>query len=266
MKFVYFSAIAIFATLVSCTTESVEEPVATVTSESFPLTSGNYWTYDVQGENLSERDSLYVGNDTIINANTYKKMKTLHWPFGSFSTSLNNNGLRKVGNSTVLSGGVGIALGDVFPIDLSLNDFVILKEDATLNEELSTLSGVMTQEIEGYPLTFEYSLKTTALENMASFTSPNGDVYTDVKKVKTALTLKISTTITYMGFPFTIPIMNSQEVLSSVQYYANTIGMVYNLTTISYELADLSQFGVTLPIPESGSQTQEEFLDTYVVE
>ena len=266
MKLKYFSAIAFFATLASCSTESVEEPTTTVTSESFPLTEGNYWTYDVQGKNLSERDSLYVGNDTIINSKTYKKIKTLNWPFGSFSTSLNNNGLRKAGNSVLLSGGLGIDLGEVFPIDLSLNDFVILKEDATPNEELSFLSGVMTQEIEGYPLTFEYSLKTTALENMASFTSPNGDVYTDVKKVKTALNLKISTTITYMGIPFTIPIMDSQEVMSSVQYYSNNIGMVYNHTTISYELADLSQFGVTLPIPESASQTQEEFLDTYIVE
>ena len=41
-----------------------------------PLTIGNYWTYDVEGQAGITRDSLYISNDTVIGSNTYKKFKT----------------------------------------------------------------------------------------------------------------------------------------------------------------------------------------------
>lgn len=267
MKIKLLYTVAIFSALMSCTTEPVDDTNNgdVINNDYLPLTTSNYWTYDVESDLASERDSLYVGNDTVINNTTYKKIQTLNLPFGSFSNSLNNNGLRKLGDNTLLSGTAGVNLGAVFPIDLSLIDFVILKDNATTNELLSAINGSITQDFQGYPLNIEYSLKTTALENLPSFTSPEGTVYTDIKKVKTALNLKISTTVLLAGFPISINIMNPQDVVLSIQYYSNHIGLVYNHTTISYELIDLSQYGLTLPIPQSDSQTQEEFLDTYDV-
>lgn len=268
MKFKLLIALAFISVLTSCTSDNNSgsgEP-----TNYFPLETGNYWTYDVTGANLSERDSLYIANDTVINTKTYKKPKTLDLPFGFFSNSLNNNGLRKEGSSVVVTGSTGLNLGDTFPINLSLNDFVIFKEDASNNDQLSSISGVLSQDFQGYPLELTYAMKSTAMETLPTFTSPDGEVYTDVKKVKITLNLKITTTQTViiLGNPtqFTITIMNPQDVVVSTQYYSKNIGMVYTNTTISYELQDLSQYNVTLPIPQSGSQMQEEFLDTYQVD
>lgn len=266
MKFKLLIALGFISALASCTSDNntdTGEP-----TNYFPLETGNYWTYDVTGANLSERDSLYVANDTVINTKTFKKLKTLNLPFGFFSNSLNNNGLRKEGSSVLLTGSAGLNLGDTFPIDLSLNDFIIFKENASNNEQLSSLSGVISQDFEGYPLDLTYTMKSTAMETLPSFTSPDGEVYTDVKKVKTTLNLKITTTLSIpnIPIPLTITIMNPQDVVVSIQYYSKNIGMVYTNTTISYQLQDLSQYNVTLPIPQSGSQIQDEFLDTYQVD
>lgn len=264
MKFKLLIAVACISVLTSCTSDNNTD--SGEPTNYFPLETGNYWTYDVTGANLSERDSLYVANDTVINTKTYKKIKTLDLPFGFFSNSLNNNGLRKEGSSILLTGSAGLNLGDTFPIDLSLNDFVIFKEDASNNDQLSSISGVIDQDFQGYPLKLTYTMKSTAMETLPTFTSPNGAIYTDVKKVKTILNLKITTTQTISGIPFTVPILNPQDVVISFQYYSKNIGMIYANTTTSYQLdTSLAQF-ITLPIPQSGSQIQDEFLDSYQVD
>ena len=232
-----------------------------------PLTDGNYWTYDVStvGQSISNRDSLYVANDTVIDTKTYKKLKTLTIPFGFYSNSLRNNGLRKENDAIYMTGNAGLNLGNTLPIDLSVSDLMIFKESATLNQQLGSVSGVINQDFQGYPLVINYTLKTTALETLPSYTAEDNTVYTDVKKVKITLNLKVSTTITIPGLPLPISvvILNPQDVVVSTQYYAKNIGMVYTNTIISYQLQDFSQFGITLPIPQSGTQTQNEYLVTY---
>jgi len=108
-------------------------------------------------------------------------------------------------------------------------------------------------------------VKSVADGSQSSLTS-NGNTYSDITKTKVILNLKITTEQTITGFPnpIEIPIMAAQDVLVSTQYYSKNIGMVYNQTNISYTLNTLPpQF--QLPIPSSGSQTQEEFLDVYQV-
>ncbi len=268
MKPKFILAIAFASVLFSCSSDDSNGNTSENDTTYLPLKTGNFWTYDVTGETVAERDSLYISKDSVINGKNYKRFETLNQPFGFFSNSLNKNGVRVSGNSLLLSGTTGLNLGDAFPIDLTLNDFVIFKENAASGEQLSTVSGIIEQDFEGYPLKLEYTMKSTAIESLPSFTSPNGDVYTDVKKMKTTLNLKVTSTVTITGvpFPITIPIMNPQDVVVSYQYYAKNIGMVYANTTISYELQDLSSYGVTLPIPLTGSQLQEEFLDTYSID
>jgi uncharacterized protein YceK len=234
-----------------------------------PLADGNYWTYDVTtvGQALSNRDSLYISNDTVINTKTYKKFKTLNIPFGFYSNSLRNNGIRKEDDAVYMTGNAGLNLGNVLPIDLSITDLIIFKESAAANQQLGSVSGVITQDFQGYPLTINYTLKTTALETLPTFVIDEIHSYTDLKKVKTTLNLSISTTVMLPGIPIplTVPLLNAQDVVSSTQYYAKNIGMVYANTIISYELQDFSQFGITLPIPQTGSQTQNELLDSHLV-
>lgn len=263
-KLILFLGLSFF--YLSCSSDDAATEDNGLPATSFPLTSNNYWTYDVFNHattNTPEsfaRDSVYTGNDTIISNITFKKMKTLGFANGFFSGTLKDNGLRIDGNKIRISGAVNFSAGLPTPLSFSVSDFIILKETAPVGEELSIVNGSFEQTINGYPLTFEYVLKSIADGSQSSLNS-NGTTYNDITKTKVILNLKISTV--FSGF--SVPIMNAQDVLVSTQYYSKNIGLVYNNTQINYNLIDLSSFNITLPIPQSGSQTQEEFLDVYLV-
>ncbi|WP_338410110.1 hypothetical protein [uncultured Flavobacterium sp.] len=235
-----------------------------IVQTALPLIDSNYWTYNVNSQTTNSipetwtRDSLYVANDTLINNVTHKKMKTLPINNGFYSGFLKNNGLRIDGSSLKLSGSIGISA--VLPVDFSFSvtDFVILKENATNGEQLSSTSGSFMQKLGGYPLTFEYTFYSEGNGTMASYTS-NGITYNDITKSKVILNLKITTS--FSGI--TVPIMNAQDVLVSSQYYSKNIGLVYNHTVINYTLNS----NPLLPIdfPESANQIVEEFLDVYLL-
>jgi len=266
-NFLKFLALIVIASITSCSSDDSGSS-SEVTTTNLPLTSGNYWLYDVQTEDatggiINGRDSLFVNGDIVISGVTHKKMETLALPSGFYSSTLRNNGLRVDGNTVKISGNASYDLGLGTPVSLAITDFIILKENATANEQLSSVNGTFAQTVSGYPLDFVYTLKSINVSEMPTFTSPNGDVYEDVIKTKVVLNLKITTTQEIGGFPITITVLAPQDVVTSYQYYSKDIGMVYTNTDITYELASIP--GVTLPIPSSGSQSQEEFLDTYLV-
>lgn len=265
-NFIKLFALLVFAGFTSCSSDddSNSDPVDEIT-DYLPLSVGNYWTYDVTTEGVTNRDSLYSSNDTLISGVAHKKFKTLEvLPYGFYSTSLKNNGLRVDGGTVKMSGTASFDYGLGNPINISISNFIILKETAALNEQLSAVTGTFSQTIEGYPLDFTYTLKTVGDGQVASYTSPNADTYSNVIKTKVILNLKITTTQSIGGFPVTVTILAPQDVVTSTQYYAKGIGMVHTNTNITYQLQEFP--GVTLPFPSSGSQTQQEFLDTYVVE
>src|SRR6478735_8742547 len=103
MKKTFLTAIIISSILASCS--SNEEKDSKTAGLYFPEVDGNYWTYDVAMTKATNRDSLYVLKDTIINSKTYKKLNTKVTPFGFLSNSLSKNGVRAEGNKIYLSGG-----------------------------------------------------------------------------------------------------------------------------------------------------------------
>jgi len=247
--------------LASCSSSSSEDDANAATTH-FPLTNGNYWTYDVDAQ-IDGRDSLYVKGDTTISSKTYKKMKTKQIAMGFFSNSLRNNGLRVNGSLVQLTGSISFDLGLTTPLAFGVQDFTILKKNAAQNDVLSTVSGTFNQTVGTYPVTFEYTIKSIADGTMTSLTS-NGDTFTDIQKTKIIVSLKASTTSFFPGstIPLTAYILSQQDVITSTQYYAKNIGLVFADTNITYQLNSLPN--VVLPIPTSGNQNVKEYLDTYL--
>jgi len=227
-------------------------------TDYFPLEIGNYWTYNVTDSSVMGRDSLYVANDTVINSKTYKKFKTKGIPFGSISGSVASNGMRKENGKLLVSGSAGFSLIEDIPFIINLNDFVIFKESAADNEQLSSISGTFERQYEGITLLFTYTLKTVAVTTLPTY-SVGEKVYPNVKSVKTILNLQISTNVPQIPLP--VVVMESQDVLTSTQYYAKDKGIVYATTAIGYELN--SSIALLLGIPATFSQGQQESLDTY---
>ncbi|MSP84902.1 MAG: hypothetical protein EXR18_03635 [Flavobacteriaceae bacterium] len=265
MKIKFLLSFAVLTLLFSCSSDSNSGTDSSTQTNYFPLALRNYWKYRVLTNTITQTDSLYVSNDTTINTKVYKKFKTRNTPIGFFSNSMNKNALRIDGFRLLLTGSLGFNFGTALPINLSLSDYVIFQENASNNQELGSVLGVINQTVQNYPLVINYTLKTTNIESLATFSS-NGRVYSDVKKIKTVLNAKITTSITLAGIPFpvVVSILDPQDVVTSYQYYSKTIGNVYTNTTINYRLNALPA-GITLPLPTTGNQTQEEFLQSYDV-
>jgi hypothetical protein len=134
---------------------------------------------------------------------------------------------------------------------------VAFKSGASANETLSTVSGTINQVYNNYPLKIDYTLKSVAQADLATFTSPNNAAFTDVKAVKTILNVKVTTV--QFGFPITI--LEPQDVIVSTQYFAKNIGVVYANTVYNYALN--SGLGGLLNIPDAGNQVMNEFIATY---
>lgn len=231
----------------------------------FPLTSNNSWTYEVEGQSTGF-DNLYVGDEIILNNKSYQQMKTTNVPNGLYSLLLRDNGLRSEGQKLLLTGTLALDLGVDIPLDFALEDFILINNDASVNEVMSTKTGTISQDLNGTPITVDYSIKSIALETLPSFTTSKNMTYTDVKKVKFVINVKVTTLQTIPGTNITIPIpiLNSQDVLTATHYYAQDIGMVYANNLISYSLAiNPADFG--LDIPQTSSQSQNEFLESYTV-
>ena len=260
MKHNYLLAVLLMAFLTSCSTSddnnSSEQPTD---NNYFPVENGDFWVYDVNGD-FPGRDSLYIANDTTINNTPHKKFKTKEVPFGFYSSSLTGNGIRKSGDKVFVSGATSVNLIEGFPIDLVVSDFVIFKENASDNEQLSAVSGTLNYQYDVYPLTFNYTMKSVFAETLPTFTVPGHDTYQDVKVIKVIVGLNAGGVATFEGFELPFNLITQQDVVVSTQYYVNNIGMVYSTTDIHYELADMD---VTLPIPSTATQNIKEYLVDY---
>lgn len=258
---------AIIPLFLSCSKDDNDNNQQTTTVFEIPLETGNYWTYNVSAAGSpNTRDSLYVGDNNVINNITYKKMLTKNdVATGFYSNTLRNNSLRVSGNSILLTGDLSVSATQNLPvnIDLNLEDFIIFDADKTEGETLSSKSGNFQQTFNGYPMTIYYTLKSVAGNYSSTFTSPNSQNYSNVKLTKIIVTAKVDTSVS--GFP--VNVLPEQDVIVSEQYTAKNLGVVYTKTVNSYTLNSSLPSSITnqLGIPTSQTQTQEEFLDTYQV-
>ena len=232
---------------------------------SLSLANGNYWVYNVQSDVNQTRDSLYIANDTVINAKTYKKFKTKNLPTGFYSSSLNNNGVTYNNGRMFLTGSLNLASNQNLPInlDLSVSDLVIFNKDAVNNQPLNAapVTGDIQETFQGVPVDIHYELNTFGGGTLASFTKPDdNEVYNNVKITRVTLKLTISATYSGVTFP---NILTDSEVLVSNLYIAEGIGMIYSNTDITVNLNSL--VASALNIPTSSTQNQQEFLETYMV-
>lgn len=262
MKKLYFGAALLFIGLTSC---SSSDDSNNITPSSFlPLTATSAWVYDVHlnTENIG-RDSLYVNGSTTINGSTYQKLNTKSTPTGFYTSTLNNNSVRKDGDKLLLSGSSGFGLAEILPVSINLSDFIIFKENGSNNAELAAVSGTLEQDVQGLPLKIDYKLKSIFKESLSSFTVPGKETYNNVKVIKIVVNLKIGTVylLPVINTPVPIAILNAQDVIVSTHYYAEGVGMIYSKTNVEYQLQDFSQAGLDLPIPQQGSAIIEEFLD-----
>ena len=229
----------------------------TSSGDYLPLESGKYWVYETESPSQNGRDSLYTDSAQPLGS-SYTTFRTGMPATGFYSGSMADNMVRKSEDKLLITGTTSLNFSADLPFSIELEDFIMFKENANNNQVVGSLEGILQQQIEGFNVDFDYGMTTKAKESLETYTV-DGRTYTDVKVMELTLNLKISSNV--QGFDVTI--MPAQNVMVSRQYYAKEIGVVHVVTDINYNLSDLSSFGIELPIPQSGSEHQEEVLVRY---
>lgn len=245
-------------------------------SVSFPSIINDYWKYDVPTINndtnntIVTQDSLYV---TTQSASTFLLGVNNGLPANGPIIGLLSSGELTSSETTLSLDGTlefPAEINDLIDFDIALTNFVLYDTEANSNTELASNSNTITQDFNGFPLTINYELTSTALGFDESL-SLNGTLYSNVVSSKMVLNLSVSTVVEVIpGIPFTLNILDSQDILVSTNYYADAIGLVQANSNTSYQISAtaitaLEGFGITLPIPASGSTTINQIIVEYNV-
>ena len=242
-----------------------------IATSYFPNKVNNLWTYKTENTsvnpNVIGEDLLFEEKEVQMNGFTYQKMKTKSLPTGFYCGALENNALRVDGKMIKLTGDLSLNLGESVPVNFSVSDFVFFKENATPSEEFGIASGTITNTtaLPDYPLTITYILKAQEAGSLTTYTS-NDVNYTDVKKVKLILLVKVSSEIIIPNIgvvPLNALDVNYtdangyQNLLISYQYYAKSQGMIKAETTVEYHLNPIL---ASESIPVTATQTTNDYL------
>jgi len=238
----------------------------------FPSSLNNYWNFDVintdnTNEPVVSTDSLYVASETgsVFTLEVNDNMVAN----GTMDSFLINGSLTPSENNLIFSGTLELPeeISDFVDFEINLSNVVLYDTEAALGAELSSNSSTIEQDFNGIPITINYELTTNALGFSESM-SLNGEMYSNVITSDIKLNLNVTATIEVFGNPTTIAILESQDVLSITNYYAQAIGLVRSESESSYEI---SAVAITLfneleiDVPPSGSGSNVQELSDYFV-
>ncbi len=221
----------------------------------FPLALNNQWSYHNTIE-LSSPAYHQESDETLRVSNTGNENETTSYLFSSsvvpkkrgVSTSLLANGkINKVRGKVIYNGNFIFRLpilGD--SIRLPLHNFLLLNQNAGVDELLSTAEGTLQDTLQfgdslQLPATIVYNLQATGGKAYVNYPN-NGQTFNNV--ISSKLTLNLSATAT-LPDGFSLEIIVPQKVLTSTNYFAKEIGLIYNQTTIHVVFEDLSEYTVS---------------------
>ena len=264
MKIKLTSLLLTLLVISSCTSEDDGPGDQSSGSNYFPLAINNYWNYhnrsqEVGMEEIQSEDSLYVagasGNSYTLDAEQ---------PVEGLTTSLFANGsLKKNGTQLLYTGSFDFMIEGMESFSIPLQNVVVYDASANVNTELFSVSNTLTETINTIPFKIDYTVFTTDEGDLESF-EVNGTTYNDVIASKFVLELKISAVVEFLGQTAEIPVLDTQEVSVGTNYYAADVGLVKSEVVFSYELEDLSQYPIELPMAQTATVNSSQELTTYV--
>lgn len=249
----------------------------------FPSTTGDLWTYDVEGTNsndsnldFTETDFISVatsaGNDFTVIANNNNSPAT-----GTMNAILVNGTLTKDDSTLKFSGDLELPseFSDFSNTTISLQDVLIYDLNASNNSALSEVTGSFTQDLalEGnvLPLTVSYTLTTKKISNLNSLTV-DGEVFSNVFKGELNISMNVVTTIDLLGLgnPVDYDVLASQDVLTIENYFAKDVGLIKSESYITYQLdqgllAVLDNLQIDLGIPENLTVENTQEIVNYLI-
>lgn len=242
--------------------------------EFLPLFVDNEWNYDVENTNnnttetTNNQDVLKVESETASGFSlTVNDGQIAN---GTMSGILTTGDLSLTETTLAANGTIGLPV-DILDFDIQLDNALLYDTEAANGEQLSIQSGTFTQDFQGYPITINYSLFSTQLENLDNM-EVLGVNYDTVTSANISLELSVSTEVVVFGFTQTISILDTQNVLSVDAFYAKNIGLISATANSGYTLNPntvtiLEQLGADLSmLPTSTSIVNIQELTSYTLQ
>ena len=237
----------------------------------FPLTVNNNWTYDVEtsdGTNTNtSTDVITVDGTSVIDGNTYYDMSMSVGSTGIMSQLMDQNLFRNESGILFMDGQFSLPLSELGGNDItvSIDDAELFNQSSTNGTVLSSIPGTTSQTISGFDLTITYTLKTVQGETITSHTTNDGTSYSNVIKSDIIVEGKVVTNIDVAGVTVPVTLLNTQDLYTITNYYAENLGLIDSDATFTYTLEDFSGFGITLPIPETANVETTQSVTNYSV-
>lgn len=236
----------------------------------FPLHISSDWTYNVETNDNTNPptttiDIVTVDETAIVNSKDYFGMSSNPEASGTMTQLFDQNYFRTEPGKLFTEGDFTLPLSNFGGTDIviELNDIKLIDESETNGTVLATQSGTTTQNIGGYDLDIQYTFKTvqkSALNNHAV----DNTTFENITSSDIILSIKVST-IVNIGVPITITLLDTQDVLTINNFYANEIGLIDSNSVFTYQLEDLSALPITIPIPETATITTTQKITAYTI-
>ncbi len=246
--------------------ETPNNPI--ISGNYFPTSLDRYWNYDVE-MNSSETTEPILSTDELtvetINNNSFMLSTNNNLPAnGTMNGILVSGTLTNLESTLSLNGTLDLPaeLSELIDFDITLNNAILYDTTAESNTLLFTLSDEITQDIEGFPVTINYEVKSKSL-NFYNTITLNNEAYTNVIESEISLNLGASTTIAVGGIPINVNILVPQDLLVITSYYAKNIGLVHAESQFNYEINPIILEQIDLDIPASASATNIQVLTSY---
>lgn len=278
MRFLKLTSLSLVTLIfISCSDESTDtSPLLDnqqFTGDFFPLSIDNSWDYDVENTD-NDNNQVVDSQDVLIVSSQSLTGFTLSVNQGGFANGimsgiLSSGQLTRTETTLAANGTIGLPI-DGLDFEIELENALLYNTEAAIDAQLSEKSGVFTQTLQDFPITINYTLQSTQLENLSEYTA-NGTTYNEVTSANISLNLNVTTEVSFFGITQVVSIIDSQNILSVDSFYAKDIGLVFaeadsgytlNTTTVSI----LQQAGITLDmLPTSLSVTNTQVLTDYSI-
>ncbi len=252
-KLVFLYAIVLTIFTVSCSDDD-SDALNSNTTNYYPLENNNSWTYTNRLEIEQQEDQEGTETLTAVDAgnNTYTFEREGDILTGFASTILTNGQVTKQNNSLLYNGALNIDLNQFgsFPINLepivfNIENAKLYDKEASAGTNLFSNSNQVTQELsfegQSFDLVIDYDIfidQGQKLDNYSVATESFADVITSKIVVRMSISANIG------GF-ITLPLLDETEVISSTNYFAKDIGLIYNET--QYDIATEAISEINIP-------------------
>ncbi len=245
LKIVLVISIGFFLT--SCT----EEELGLDSSTNYvPLNENSTWEYNNE---LSQGSTVLSGNETlnleIKNQNIYQFSQIETEGFTGISTSLLAGGeVFKRNQSLILNANLDLDIG-LDRIILPVTDFVLYNVRSSNNQILSTSTGVIEENINGFTAEFNYEILSIH-KGFQEEKTVNGITFENILISELQLNLSAQVFIIFSNFT----IIPRQNVMRITHYFAENVGLVFSEVHSELIFDDTpSQFSIQLEDVEFSS-------------